>query len=308
VYRSRPLENIVTEAKKLAARGIRELILIAQDVTGYGFDLYGEQKLICLLNELDKIEELKWIRLHYLYPDKFNDELIDVIAKSDKILKYLDIPIQHINTAILQKMQRRGSGDDIRSLFLRLKARVPDVVLRTSLITGLPGEDDAAFEELLVFLNEVRIERVGVFAYSPEEGTAAALMDRPEKEVAKIRAQRVVDLQSNIMYDWLESRIGSTATVLVEAHGTVTSPRYEKEQGTSGVGIIPKNNKVYGRSYAESPEVDGYIRLKNTRFNEPVSMKKKQKSEKLEKSVLYTGFVDVKIVGIEDGELVGEPI
>jgi len=272
-FRSRPLENIVAEAEKLVDSGIRELILVAQDLTGYGFDLYGERRLLELLVRLDGIKDLKWIRLHYLYPDGFDDELIDFIAKSGKILKYLDIPVQHINNRILKKMNRRGTGNDIRELFKRIRERVPGVVLRTSLITGLPGEGEKEFGELCDFLLEARIERVGVFAYSPESGTPAALMGRPPKAVAEKRAERLLDLQSGIMQEWNESRIGSVITVLVEDFEIQENPETEEP------------GYFLARSYAESPDIDGYIFLQ----------------VRQEKNL----FVDVRITGIENGNLVG---
>ena len=267
-YRSRPMENIIKEAEMLARRGIKELIIVAQDVTRYGLDIYGKNRLADLLRALCGMDDLRWIRLHYLYPDEICDELIDVIAENDKIIKYLDIPIQHINDGILQKMNRRGSGREIRELFRRLRERIPGLVLRTSIITGLPGEGDAEFEELCEFLHETRIERAGIFTYSPEEGTAAALMDRPDSEVAARRMGLLVDIQSRIMDDFNKSRIGSVATVL-----------------TGG----QKNGRYYGRSYAESPDVDGYVWFEGN-------------------GARVGDFVDIKITGAEDGELSGKMI
>ena len=238
-FRSRPTENIVNEAKSLAARGVRELIIVAQDVTMYGRDLYGKRSLTELLGKLCEIDGIEWIRLHYLYPDEIDDALIDFIAKHDKILKYLDIPIQHINDAILSTMNRRGSGGSLRSLFSRLRERIPGVVLRTSVITGLPGEGEEEYEELCQFLLEARIERAGIFPYSPQEGTAAALMAKPDPDIAAARAQQLADMQSGVMDGYDRSRIGSVVTVLIE--------------GTQEDGAF------YGRSFAESPDVDGYI-------------------------------------------------
>jgi len=272
-FRSRSIENIISEARRLADAGIQELIIVAQDVTKYGFDIYGKNTLSELLIELNSIENLRWIRLHYLYPDKFDDELIDVIAKSGKILKYLDIPIQHINDEILRKMNRRGSSDDIKVLFSQLREKIPGVVLRTSLITGLPGEGESEFNELREFLIEAKIERVGVFAYSPEDGTPAAQMERTSKDIAEERATRLLELQSEIMHKWSESRVGSVITVLVE-------------------GIESEDShmiRYLARSYAESPEVDGYIVVET---NEPLS----------------NVFLDVRIIGIENGSLIGEPV
>jgi len=280
-FRSRPLENIIAEAKTLVDKGIRELILVAQDLTRYGLDLYGKRMLFRLLAELDKIGDLKWIRLHYMYPDGFNDEIIDFIAKSGKILKYLDIPIQHINDGVLKKMNRRGTSKDIKELFSRLRERIPGVTLRTSLITGLPGEGSKEFEELCDFLREARIERVGVFAYSPEDGTPAALMGRAPKSVALKRAEQLLSIQAKIMQQWNESRIGSTTTVLVEGF------------------ILPdiQLNNYPSRSYAESPEIDGYIYIKglNAETDEPSPCP------------VAPCFMDIQITGVENGELAGEP-
>jgi len=267
-YRSRHIENITEEANKLADAGIRELIIVAQDVTRYGQDIYGKRSLTDLLRALDRIEKLKWIRLHYLYPDATDNELIDVIAKSDRILKYLDIPVQHINDNILKKMRRRGSGEDIKKLIRRVRERIPGVVLRTSLITGLPGEGEEEFGQLREFLMEAKIERAGVFAYSPEEGTAAAKMGRPPKAVAVRRAEQLQELQAQIMQEWNESRIGTTETVLVE-------------------NTLQKKQRQ-ARSFAESPEVDGYINIQG-------------------KNVKANTFLEARITGIENGELVGEP-
>jgi len=250
--------------------GIRELIIVAQDITRYGVDIYGERRLANLLAELNKIENLKWIRLHYLYPDEIDDELIDVIAKSDKILKYLDIPIQHINDDILKKMNRRGTSKKIEALLTKLRERIKGVVLRTSLITGLPGEGEKEFNELYNFLENAKFERAGVFAYSPEEGTPAAQMERPCKEIAQERADKIMQMQFQLMQKWNESRIGSVVEVLHESFETSSIQNYS-----------------LARSYAESPDIDGYIYVKNS------------KKEQL-------GFQRVKITEIKDGELIGE--
>ena len=310
-FRSRPMENIIDEAKKLVAAGIKELIIVAQDVTRYGVDIYGKRRLSDLLTALNEIVGLKWIRLHYLYPNEFDDELIDVIAKSDKILKYLDIPIQHIDDKILREMDRRGTGSDIRDLFKRLRERIPGVVLRTSFITGLPGENEAEFARLKEFLQEAKIERAGVFAYSPEEGTKAALMDRPDKNTAEKRAEKLQVLQSKIIEDWNKSRVGSVLTVLVEdieAEGigagdieveSLSVEGFEVE-GFEVEGFEAEDIEVdvqgqgkkttyhLARSFAESPEIDGYIYVKGP----------------LKPNV----FIDIKITEKENGILIGEPV
>ena len=238
-YRSRPLENIVDEARSLAASGVKELIVIAQDITRYGSDLYGANSLSRLIRALAEIDGIHWIRLHYLYPDVMDDELIDVIASEPKVVKYLDIPIQHINDTILKRMNRHGDGALIRSLFKKLRERIPGLVLRTSLIAGLPGEGEAEFEELCDFLREARIERAGVFPYSPEEGTPAAKMpDIPAPETAQHRAELIMELQSGIMDDFYNSLIGKTIEVLCDD--------YDEEF-----------EAWVGRSWADSPDIDG---------------------------------------------------
>ena len=239
-YRSRDMENILDEARDLAAHGVRELIVIAQDITRYGTDLYGKRSLAELCRRLYAIEGIEWIRLHYLYVDQFDDELIDEIANNDKIVKYLDIPIQHINDRILKLMNRRGTGEDIRRLFGKLRERIPGLVLRTSLIAGLPGEGEAEFEELCEFLKEARIERVGVFPFSPEEGTPAAAMEHTDEDEARRRADLIMQLQAPIMDEFCRSFAGKELRVLCEG--------YDEETGM-----------LYGRSYADSPDIDGLV-------------------------------------------------
>ncbi len=239
-YRSRSMENILEEARDLAAHGAKELIVIAQDITRYGTDLYGKRMLAELCRRLSEIEGVRWLRLHYLYVDQFDDELIDEIASNPKIVKYLDIPIQHINDGILRRMNRRGTGGDIRALFQKLRERIPGLVLRTSLIAGLPGEGDAEFEELCTFLREARIERVGVFPFSPEEGTPAAGMEHVDAEEAKRRADLILELQAPIMEDFCAGFVGKTLDVLCEG--------FDEESGL-----------WYGRSFADSPDIDGQV-------------------------------------------------
>ena len=266
-YRSRPMENILEEAAALAGSGVKELIVVAQDITRYGTDLYHRRCLGELLEELCRIEGFEWIWLHYLYPDEIDDELLDVIAREDKILKYLDIPIQHINDGILRAMNRRGSGGEIRALFEKIRRKLPGVVLRTSIITGLPGEGEAEFEELCEFLRQARIERAGVFPYSPEEGTPAADMDRPDSETAQRRAELLMGLQSEIMDDFNRKRLGSRTRVICE-------------------GFEPERGLWLGRSYAESPDIDGNVLISG---GKPVPGE----------------FYEVELADVEDGELVG---
>lgn len=239
-YRSRRMEDIVEEARDLAAHGVKELIVIAQDITRYGTDLYGKRSLAALCRELAKIEGVEWIRLHYLYPDQFDDELIDELVSNDKIVKYLDIPIQHINDGILKAMNRRGTGGEIRALFRTLRERIPGLVLRTSLIAGLPGEGEAEFEELCEFLREARIERVGVFPFSPEEGTPAAKMPHVDAEEAQRRADIILELQAPIMDEFCAGFVGRTLRVLCE-------------------GVDDETGLNTGRSYADSPDIDGQV-------------------------------------------------
>lgn len=271
-YRSRKLEDILAEAEALAQGGVKELIVVAQDITRYGLDLYGERRLGDLLEALCRIPELQWVRLHYLYPDEVSDELIDVIAREEKILKYLDVPIQHINNRILQAMNRRGTGEEIRALFKKLRERIPGVVLRTSLIVGLPGETKAEFEELCDFLKEARLERAGVFPFSPEEGTvAAALPDQVEEDVKYHRADVVMELQQRIMDRYNRAQRGKTLQVLCEGYD-----RYAE--------------CWYGRSFADSPDIDGKVFF--SAKNPPE----------------VGALVDVKILGSIGDDLQGEAI
>lgn len=239
-YRSRSMTNILEEARSLAEHGVKELIIIAQDITKYGTDLYGKRSLAELCSKLSEIDGIEWIRLHYTYPDQFDDELIDEIASNDKIVKYLDIPIQHINDGILRAMNRHGTSDDIRRLFKDLRQRIPGLVLRTSIIAGLPGEGEAEFEELCEFLREAKIERAGVFPFSPEEGTRAAKMEHVDFETAQRRAELIMQLQSEIMEEFCRSQVGKTLRVLCEG--------YDEEQ-----------KMFFGRSYADSPDIDGLV-------------------------------------------------
>ncbi|MBR2132768.1 MAG: 30S ribosomal protein S12 methylthiotransferase RimO [Oscillospiraceae bacterium] len=267
-YRSRPMENVLSEAKELAARGVKELIVIAQDITRYGTDWDGQHHLADLLEELCKLD-FHWIRLHYLYPDQMDDRLIDVIAREEKILKYLDIPLQHCNDEILRRMNRKGDKTYIENLLDKLRDRIPGLVLRTSIITGLPGEGEEEFEELSQFLWDQRMLRAGVFPYSPEEGTPAAKMERVDSEEAERRAELVVDIQSRIMDDWNEEMQGEVMEVLCE-------------------GFDGQSMSFVGRSYAESPEIDGRIYFTAD-------------------GQVETGtFVQVRITGTMDGELTGE--
>ena len=268
-FRSRQMDDVLYEARMLAASGVKELIVVAQDTSRYGTDLPGHKRLLPeLLRQLCEIEELKWIRVHYVYPDEIDDEFIDVMASQPKIVKYLDIPIQHCNSKILKLMNRRGDGDFLRELFAKLRSRIPGLVIRTSLITGLPGEGEEEFQELCEFLRELRLERVGAFAFSPEEGTPAAEMEYPDNEVARKRAELVEMLQSGIMDDYNASMIGKTMEILVDG--------YDEEL-----------EQFYGRTYADSPDIDGRVWLAT---QEPIR---------------EGDFVMVQIDGCIDGDLSG---
>ena len=267
-YRSRSMEKVLEEARELAEKGVKELIVVAQDITRYGTDWDGKHHLAELLAELCKMD-FHWVRLHYLYPDQMDDELIDVIAREPKILKYLDIPLQHCNDGILKRMNRRGDKAYIEALLDKLRERIPGLVLRTSLITGLPGEDEDAFEELCQFLWDQRMLRAGVFPYSPEDGTPAAKMERVDTEEAERRAELVVDIQSRIMDEWNEEMQGEVLEVLCE-------------------GFDGQSMSYVGRSWAESPDIDGKIYFS------------------ADTEVHAGTFVQVRITGAMDGELTGE--
>ena len=269
-YRSRELDDVLYEARTLAADGVKELIVVAQDISRYGLDLPGHTHLLPqLLRELCKIDGIHWVRLHYLYPDETTDEMIDVIASEPKIVKYLDIPIQHVNDEILKKMNRRGDKAFITALFEKLRARIPGLVLRTSLIAGLPGEGEAEFEELCTWLRQMKLERVGAFAFSPEEGTVAAMMEYPPTEVAQARAEKIAEIQSRIMDEYYEGLMGKTLEVLCEG--------YDDEE-----------EAYFGRTYADSPDIDGKVWFAAERTIHPGE------------------FVMVTMTDVYDGDLIGE--
>lgn len=268
-FRSRQMDDVLYEARLLAANGVKELIVVAQDTSRYGTDLPGHKRLLPeLLRELCKIEGFEWIRIHYVYPDEIDDELIRVIAEEPKIVKYLDIPIQHCNSKILKLMNRRGDGDFLRELFAKLRANIPGLVLRTSVITGLPGEGEEEFAELCEFLKEQRLERVGAFPFSPEEGTPAAEMEYPTGDVAQSRAQQIEIIQSVIMDDYNNSMIGKVIEVLVD-------------------GFEEEYKQFFGRTYADSPEIDGRVWIAT------------------DEALAEGTFVKVCIDGLVDGELTG---
>ena len=269
-YRSRELDDVLYEARRLAQDGVKEIIVVAQDITRYGIDLDDHELLLPkLLRELCKIDGIHWVRLHYLYPEVLTDEMIDVIAEEPKIVKYIDLPIQHINNEILRKMNRRGDKEFLEGMFRKLRERIPGVVLRTSLIAGLPGEGEEEFEELCQFLREFKLERVGAFVFSPEEGTLAATMEYPPHEVAVQRAERLTEIQSRIMDEYNETLMGATMEVLCE-------------------GYDPDEDAYFGRSYGDSHDIDGKVWFAS------------------EETVKVGQFVNVVITDVYDGELIGE--
>jgi len=237
---TKPIEMVIEEAKELAADGVKELIIVAQDTTYYGKDLYGEVRLVELLRELDKVEGIEWIRLMYLYPVHFTDTLIDAIVDSPKVLPYLDMPLQHISSAVLKRMQRRVNAEQTKELVGKLRERVPNLVLRTTFIAGFPGETDAQFEELRDFVAETRFERMGVFTYSKEPGTPAVKLDgHLPDDVKNARRDELMELQQKIAFEHAASLVGYELDVMID------------DQAEEGVYI--------GRSFADAPEIDSNV-------------------------------------------------
>ncbi len=271
-YKSRPMEEIVAEAEELAESGVKELIVIAQDTSRYGIDLYKEKKLPELLKKLCKIENVKWVRVHYCYPEEINDEIIDVFKTEEKIVKYMDIPIQHADDEILKKMNRKTTGEALRTLIDKLRKEIPGIAIRTSLIAGFPGETEEQFETLCNFVKEMKFERLGAFAYSAEEGTRAAKMENQiDDEVKERRAEILMDIQNKVAEENGKSFIGKTLTVLTE-------------------GFDSESCLYYGRSYMDSLDVDAFVYFG------------------AEKEVEAGEFVKVKIMDYVDYDLTGEMI
>ena len=267
-FRSRQMDDVLYEARLLAASGVKEIIVVAQDTSRYGTDLGDGKRLLPeLLRELCQMD-FHWVRLHYLYPDEIDMELIDTIASEPKIVKYLDIPIQHCNSNILNLVNRRGNGEYLRWLFKTLREKIPGLVLRTSVITGLPGEGEEEFAELCEFLKDVKLERVGAFPFSPEEGTPAAQMEFVDNELAQQRAQMVESIQSRIMDEQNEAMMGRTLEVLVDG--------YDEEF-----------EQYFGRTYADSPDIDGRVWIAT------------------QDDISEGDFVNVCIDGLIDGDLSG---
>ncbi|MBQ1271774.1 MAG: 30S ribosomal protein S12 methylthiotransferase RimO [Clostridia bacterium] len=248
-YRSRTMESLIEEAKKLAESGVKELLVIAQDITRYGIDLYGERTLYKLLEELCRIEGIEWIRLHYMYPDEIDDRLLETIRDNDKILKYFDLPLQHVNNKVLKEMNRRGSGQLIRERITKIRELMPDAVFRTSMIVGFPGETWEEYQELYDFLEEYKLERAGFFCYSQEEGAPSAKReDQIPEEIKEERRNRLFLLQEQIMNDFSSQLIGKKLKVLCCG--------------------IDESGRQYGRSYMDSVDVDGVVYFDNEEVEE----------------------------------------
>lgn len=269
-FRSRTMESVLAEAEDLAASGIKELILIAQDTTRYGEDIYGELKLAELLRKLCKIEGIEWIRLLYCYPDRITDELIDVIASEEKICNYIDLPLQHVNGEVLKAMNRHGDRESLTKLIAKLRAKMPDLCLRTTFITGFPGETPEQFEELAEFVKEIKFDRLGCFAYSPEEGTPASTFDNQVDDDEKVhRGELIMDSQYGIVIGNNHKLVGKTLRVIVDEYD-------------------PENYCYLGRSYKDAPEIDGRILFTS------------------ERELIPGTFVDVLITDLDEYDLIGE--
>ncbi len=240
-YRSRPMEDILAEAKELAKSGVKEVILIAQDTTRYGYDIKGHEMLSELLTELVKISGLHWVRVHYMYPESITDSMIEVFAREPKVVKYMDIPIQHINNRVLKRMGRKNTKEETEELIKKLRTRVPDITIRTTLIAGFPGETEEEFSELVSFVSEMKFEKLGAFAYSVEEGTAAArLPEQLDDDIKQRRQEKLMQVQSEISKELQRKRLGKTVEVICE-------------------GYDEDNLMYFGRSQADSLEVDGTV-------------------------------------------------
>ena len=269
-YRSVPMERLVKEARDLAEDGVKELILVAQETTIYGTDLYGEKSLHRLLRELCKIDGIRWIRILYCYPEEIDDSLIQVMKEEPKICHYLDLPIQHASTEILRRMGRRTSREDLEEIIGKLRREIPDIAIRTTLITGFPGETKEQHEELMDFVDQMEFDRLGVFTYSPEEGTPAAQMeDQIPEEVKEDRQAELMELQQEIAFDLAEDMIGREVLVMIE-------------------GKVADENAYVGRTYKDAPNVDGLIFV-NT-----------------DEELMSGDLARVKVTGAAEYDLIGE--
>ena len=269
-YRSVPMEDLIAQAKELVAGGVKELILVAQETTLYGIDLYGEKSLHLLLDELNKIDGLFWIRIMYCYPEEIDDKLIDSIIRNKKVCHYLDLPIQHCNDDILKRMNRKTTKQDIIDITNHLRERIPDITLRTTLICGFPGETEEAHEELMQFVNDMEFDRLGAFAYSPEEGTKACEMpDQVDEETKTDWQADVMELQEEVIFDKNETLKGIETYAFIE-------------------GKVADENAYIGRTYRDAPNVDGYIFI-NT-----------------DEELMTGDIVKVKVIGAYEYDLIGE--
>ncbi|MCI8770604.1 MAG: 30S ribosomal protein S12 methylthiotransferase RimO [Lachnospiraceae bacterium] len=269
-YRSVPMENLLAQAKHLVECGAKELILVAQETTLYGKDLYGEKSLSELLEKLSAIEELKWIRILYCYPEEITEELITAIAKLPKVCHYLDIPVQHGSDAVLKRMGRLTDRQEIVEIVEKLRERIPDIALRTTLITGFPGETQQEFEELKSFVRQMKFDRLGVFTYSQEEDTPAAGMEgQVDEETKEARRNEVMELQQEIAFEKCKSQVGRKLEVMIE-------------------GKLPEEGVYIARTYMDAPDVDGYVFLESN-WN-----------------LMSGDFVTVNIVGAKEYDLIGE--
>lgn len=240
-FKSRSIEDLVDEAKGLAKKGVKELVIIAQDTTCYGVDLYGEPRLCELLEKLCEIDGFVWIRLHYCYPERITDKLIDVMANNENICKYIDIPIQHCNNDVLKRMGRKSTKEGIVDVIKRLRAKMPDITIRTTLITGFPGETDEQYQEMIEFIKEQKFQRLGVFTYSCEEDTPAALMDgQIDEEVKQQRQEMLMFAQDDVIDELSSKKVGTIVKVLVEGYDTIIKQHY-------------------GRTEADSTDIDGKV-------------------------------------------------
>ncbi len=269
-YRSVPMEDLLQEARGLAAQGVKELILVAQETTLYGVDLYGEKSLPRLLRELAKIPGIQWIRIQYCYPEEITDELIQMIREEEKVCHYLDIPIQHASDPVLKRMGRRTNQEELRRIIGKLRKEIPDIAIRTTLISGFPGETEEDHEELMAFVDEMEFERLGVFAYSLEEDTPAAQMpDQVPQELKEERRDEIMELQQEIAFEKAESLVGRVLDVMIE-------------------GKVADEPAYVGRTYMDSPNVDGLIFVN------------------ADLQLMSGDFVRVKVTGAAEYDLIGE--
>lgn len=271
-YRSIPMEEVIKEAKELADKGAKELILVAQETTVYGKDLYGKKSLPKLLSELNKIQGIRWIRIMYCYPEEIDEELIDAIAENDKVCHYLDIPIQHANDTILKRMGRRTDKKRLIEVIDLLRERIPDICIRTTLITGFPGETEEMHEELMQFVNDMEFDRLGVFKYSREEDTPAAeFPDQVDEEEKERRFEALMELQQEIVFDIGEDLVGRECVAMIE-------------------GRMPEENAYVARTYRDAPDIDGLIFIN------------------YDGELMSGDFVKVRITASAEYDLIGEII